>query len=145
MKNSEAPNIKIYGLEIWIIGNQFPESDDYWDGNWLTVSAKCSGIGSEVFVKKTYIHLSEINALIERLENLYSELKGEIDFEFMEPELSLAISSDILGHLSLKIGITPDHLNQMHEYNFEMDQSYIPKIIDDLKNILKEYPIKSKP
>ncbi len=33
-ENLGKPDIKISGLEIWIHGNQFPESDDYWDGTF---------------------------------------------------------------------------------------------------------------
>ena len=29
------PDLKIAGLSIWAISREFPQSDDYWDGNWL--------------------------------------------------------------------------------------------------------------
>ena len=143
MKEFDLPDIKIFSLEIWIHGRQFPDSEDYWDSNWMVYSAKCTDIGSEVFVQNTYFHLNEIKVLLEKLEILYSELKGEIKFDFMEPELSLKFLVDKLGHISLEVNITPDQLNQNHTYSFAIDQSYLPKIINDLKSVLIKYPIKN--
>jgi hypothetical protein len=37
-----APDIKIHGLQTWIHGRQFPNEDDYWDGNWLRVTTKAN-------------------------------------------------------------------------------------------------------
>jgi hypothetical protein len=42
------PDIKISGLEIWIHGNQFPDENDYWDGNWMDITATRE---SQVFEK----------------------------------------------------------------------------------------------
>jgi hypothetical protein len=36
-----APNLELEGLQIWVHGRQFPDSNDYWDGNWLRVTAHC--------------------------------------------------------------------------------------------------------
>jgi len=35
------PDLKLEGLQIWIHGRQFPDAADYWDGNWLRVTAHC--------------------------------------------------------------------------------------------------------
>ena len=39
-ENIGEPDIKISGLEIWIRGNQFSDSRDYWDGNWMNITAQ---------------------------------------------------------------------------------------------------------
>jgi hypothetical protein len=44
----QNPDFCIGGLEVSIYGRQFPESDDYWDGNWLNVIACCTANSSTV-------------------------------------------------------------------------------------------------
>jgi hypothetical protein len=44
-----APDLKLEGLQIWVHGRQFPDLHDYWDGNWLRVTAHCGGSGASVF------------------------------------------------------------------------------------------------
>ena len=41
------PDIKLAGLQIWVHGRQFPDSDDYWDGNWLYVTRPGGRLGRE--------------------------------------------------------------------------------------------------
>jgi hypothetical protein len=33
-------SIAIGPLAIWIVGRQFPNLHDYWDGNWLSASPR---------------------------------------------------------------------------------------------------------
>jgi hypothetical protein len=40
--------IEVSGLQIWVCGRQFPNKDDFWDGNWLKVSVHCSAQDSSV-------------------------------------------------------------------------------------------------
>src|SRR5256885_6731459 len=34
-----TPDIKLGGLQVWVHGRQFPDAIDYWDGNWLRITA----------------------------------------------------------------------------------------------------------
>lgn len=47
--NLGQPDIKLNGLQIWIHGRQYPNEEDYWDGNWLNVTAHCGSQGAEVW------------------------------------------------------------------------------------------------
>jgi hypothetical protein len=54
------PQIKLAGFEIWIHRRQFRDDDDYWDGNWVYATARCSAPGAEVSASGPIIHLPEI-------------------------------------------------------------------------------------
>jgi hypothetical protein len=54
------PGIALAGLQIWVQGRQFPDAQDYWDGNWLDVTVHCGGEGASVWVSGSIIHLSEL-------------------------------------------------------------------------------------
>ena len=45
----DVPDIKLAGLQIWIHSRQFPDTDDFWDGNWLNITAHCGADGASVW------------------------------------------------------------------------------------------------
>ena len=71
-------------------------------------------------------------------------LSGEASLDCMEPELSIELRAQGLGHISMKVSITPDHLTQEHTFQFEVDQSYLGDLVDDCRKTLTEYPIKNE-
>lgn len=141
IENLGQPSIEIAGLRIWIHGRQFPDANDYWDANWLNVTVQCGAHGSSVLVNGNIIHLSEISHFLSGVEILYKNLKGQAKMDCMEPELNVELEAENLGHIKLTVNITPDHLYQQHTFVFEIDQSYLPKLISDSKGILEKYPV----
>ncbi len=63
----------------------------------------------------------------------------------MEPNLSVELEAKKIGHINMTVFITPDHLCEKHTYLFEIDQSYLTKLISDCESVLEEYPILGKP
>jgi hypothetical protein len=142
--NLSSPSIHLAGLKIWVHGRQYPESSDYWDGNCLLVTAECASLGAVVRVRGPIIHLSELARWADLAETVYSSLIGEANLECMEPELSVKLAVDKLGHVLMTVNITPDHLAQNHSFSFELDQSYIPILIRECRTVLDCYPIKAQ-
>ncbi len=138
---NRKPDIKLIGLEIWILGRQFPDSNDYWDGNWVNVIAHCNAHGSRVEVSGSIIHLSEIHYWHQSLETLYETLEGSACLDCMEPELNILIKVQSLGKMEMQVKITPDHLNQKHLFIFELNQSFLPDLIKSCKKIMQNYPL----
>ena len=136
------PDIKISGLEIWIHGRQFPDTEDYWDGNWLRVTVHCSADSSSVWANGTFIHLPELYGWYESTLELNDSLKGSAHLDCMEPNLSAIIKAKSLGQLTMEVNITPNHLEQEHKYLFELDQSYLPGFLSGCKKVLEKYPVK---
>jgi hypothetical protein len=139
------PSIRLDGLRIWVHGRQFPDSDDYWDGNWLKVTANCGGNGATVSVTGPIIHLSELDRWLVQTEGLYRSLAGKANLDCMEPLLSVSLKAKSLGHIKLEVSITPNHLTQKHWFQFEIDQSYLPALVRQCRSLLGTYPIKSRP
>lgn len=139
------PDLEVSGLEIWIHGRQFPDSKDYWDANWLNVTAHCGSNNASVWTTGNFIHLSEIAHLIKGVESLYKELKGKAELPCVEPELSLTLEAKSAGQIEMVVNITPDHLHQTHRFIFDIDQTYLSKLISDCRGILRKYPIQGQP
>jgi len=36
---ADEPDLKFEGLSLWVLG-QFPDHNEYWDGNWLNVRVR---------------------------------------------------------------------------------------------------------
>jgi hypothetical protein len=51
------PDVKIVGLRTWVHCREFESSDDYWDGNWLRVTARCEADGAVVEESEPPLHL----------------------------------------------------------------------------------------
>ena len=81
------PDFKLSSLSIWIHGREFPEHEDYWDGNWIRVTIYCTAPGSNVIVEDLYIHVSELSSWFEQLQKIYSTLEGEAGLSCIEPYL----------------------------------------------------------
>lgn len=139
-----TPDIKIAGLQIWVHGYQFEEADNNDDRNWLRVSAHCGANGASVWVSGSYLQAYDIVKLASDAEKLYKKEIKEIEMSPLEPELGITIKAiDSLGHLELTIEITPDHLSQEHNFKFEIDQSYLPALVSQCRDLLELYPCRN--
>ncbi len=141
-KELRDPDFCIGGFELWIYGRQFPDSDDYWDGNWLDVIARCTAASSVVEAAGCILHLAELHGLMAECKQIYDTLAGEAKLECLEPNIGLKIKMKNGGHCELTVSITPDHLYQEHSFIFDLDQSYLPPLIKSLELILHSYPVK---
>ena len=149
MDNSELetlgdPDIKIGGLRLWVHGRQFPQSEDYWDGNWLCVTAYCVYPHSMVRAHGSFIHLGELVVLLRECEHLYQTLQGHAGLRCTEPNLNVELSAESGGRISLKLAITPDNLTESHCFTDSIDQSYLPPVIAGCKSVLTKHPVREQ-
>jgi hypothetical protein len=137
------PDLKVAGFQLWVHGRQFPEAEDYDDGNWLRVTAHYGASGASVWAQGAILMVKNIAGFGDECAAM---LSGEIKsaaLEPLEPELKVSLeASDGLGHIRARVEITPDHLLQAHRFEFGVDQSYLPGIIRQCSEIVQEYPIR---
>jgi hypothetical protein len=143
--SGRAPDLKLAGLRLWVHGREFPDSHDYWDSNWLEATVQCDGNGARVVARGPILHLSELDSWCREAEQLIERLAGKARLDCMEPNLSVVLRAASLGHLTMEVSITPDHLTQKHWFQFAIDQSYLPSLIADCRSILKAYPVRGEP
>jgi hypothetical protein len=137
-----APDLKLEDLQIWVHGRQFPDLHDYWDGNWVRVTAHCGGSGASVFATGSIIHLPELDRWRSEAEDLSKNLRGEAKLACMEPFLSASLKSGSLGHITMEVSITPNQLTQRHWFQFEIDQSCLSSFIKQCQFILEAHPVR---
>lgn len=142
--NLGVPEISLAGLQIWIHSRQFPNEEDYWDGNWLNITAHCGTQGADVWVSGGILHVPEIARWHATLEEMNKSLSGEANLVGLEPELCVELKMKELGQISMRVEITPDHMTQEHSFQFEIDQSYLTGLIESCKKVLGKYPVRGK-
>jgi hypothetical protein len=140
-----TPDIKLGGLQIWVHGRQFPNATDYWDGNWLRITAHCGTHGADVWTTGAILNLPAVVSWLAQLEDLNRSVAGEASLVPLEPELSVKLTADALGHISMEIDITPDNITQEHTFRFELDQSYLEPVIESCRKIVNDYPLRGTP
>ena len=138
------PSLKVDSFQLWVHGRQFPEAQDYDDGNWLRVTAHCGHAGASVWVTGSILQVIDIVCWAQECETVGSGSAKMASLAPLEPELKVVIqTTDSLGHLEMTVEITPNHSQQEHLFRFEIDQSYIPSIVTQCREIEKSYPIRN--
>jgi hypothetical protein len=138
------PDLKLGGFSLWVFGRQFPDANDYWDGNWLNVRARVEAPGALVEAQGAIVFAPELAKFVKQLETLYATLVGEAALRCMEPNLHVAIRGESLGHLTVKLMITPDHMTQSHEFKFDLDQTYLGPFLDECRSVLSRWPVRAE-
>ncbi len=142
-RNTDAePDLEIGDLRLWVHDREFPEAQDYWDGNWLQVTARYVTGLSSVEVSGPYVRVNEIDTFLGHLRGLYQSLKGQAKLDCLEPELAVELIALTGGRIRVTIEITPDHLNESHRFISEFDQTYLPPIIAQCHEILERFPMR---
>jgi hypothetical protein len=140
------PDLRIAGLQLWIQGRQFPDAADLWDGNWLQVVARCAAHGASVCAEGPILLAQDVERFAHECAVLHERLTGEATLDSYEPNLRATLASgDRTGHMILRVEITPDHIEQQHQFSFALDQSYLPSILQQLQRILRAYPVRGRP
>jgi hypothetical protein len=144
MEQLGPPDLKVVGFQLWIHEREFPDSTDHDDSSWLRATAHCGAESAEVWVSGSILQVTDVVQWAKECEALLHGSAQTASLTPLEPELKAVVASiDSLGHLQLAVEITPNHLNQEHTFRFEIDQSYLPGIMKQCREIEKRYPVKS--
>lgn len=140
------PDITIGALKILVHGRQFEDSQDFWDGNWLRITAHCAAGGGSARAHGSILHPSELVHFLAGCERLHETLAGKAELPCMESNLGVDLSvSSPRGSIEAEIRRTLDHLLEEHTFRFSIDQSYLPGIIGGLRRVVATYPVRGKP
>ncbi len=138
------PHISFSGFQLWIHGRESEDNQDYWDGNWLRVTAHYGAQGADVWAQGSILHLGELEDWLRQLEEMSRTMSGKAELAPIEPYLYITFEMDKLGHVNVQTRITPENVSQHHEFKEQIDQSYLPGLIRQVTTVLQDYPIRGK-
>lgn len=136
-------DLTICGLQLWVHGREFPAATDFWDGNWLRVTAYCNYPHSAVRIQnQPCVRLDELAGLLMGCERMHATLHGKAELQCLEPYLAVELLALSRGSIGVTLSLTPDHWSERHEFKDGIDQSYLPEIIRGCKAILERFPVR---
>jgi hypothetical protein len=139
------PGVRVGGFQLWVHGRQFPDAEDYEDGNWLRVTAHCGASGASVWAQGPILEVTDIAGFGDGCAAILGRGMKSATLASNEPHLRVSLEvSDSVGHVRVQVEITPDYLLQAHRFEFEIDQSYLPGILKQCSDIVQEYPIRGQ-
>ena len=125
--------VTLPGLQLWVQGREFPDSQDEWDGNWLRIRLRCSNAGATV----------EVAGPLVDTVSFHRRMEGEAVLESVEPNIRVVVQAvDRVGHIQIAVHLTPDHLQQKHWFQLAADQTYLPPLIAQVDAVLREDPVR---
>jgi hypothetical protein len=141
----EAPSIEIGGFQIWVHRRQFPDAQDRWDGNWLYATAQCAQAGAIVAAGGPILDAADLQRFRDQLAALRETLSGQAELSGAEPNIRVLVAAtDGLGHLRVRVELTPDAATQGHWFEYVIDQSYLPETIGQLDAVLELFPVRGR-
>lgn len=136
------PALKIAGFQLWLDGPQRQQTNEFYD-DWLTVAAHCEVGGSSVWAQGALLEVNDVRRFGTDCEKLLRGEVKKIEMEPAEPNIHVEIeATDKLGHFEVAVDLTPDHMTQEHRFFFEIDQSYLPGIIEQCRKLSERFQIR---
>jgi hypothetical protein len=133
-EGSHEPDLRLDGFGLWGHTREFADED------WLRVTARMKASGAFVETTGPLFRAVEIKSFAEELQKMLGTLSGSAILEGLEPNVRLAFKMTSLGHVDIDLSITPDQLSQSHEFEFGVDQTYLPPLLVGCEAILLRFP-----
>ena len=132
-------------LSLAVEGYSHPQSEDYWDGNWVKsrINVAVGGFNGDV---RGDLRLDEFQHLLDELKILQKTLDRKVIFTTTELWFEFKIEGDNLGHLEFQ-GTLWGYWNadNLLQFTFQSDQTYLSNPIKQLETVLSHFPIKGRP
>ena len=137
------PVINVGSLSIWVHGYESPGASDGWDGNWLSVTARCIGKGASVIVYGGILDTVSFQRLHRELTSMRKKLEGTATLKSHEP--FLAVTFTAVGHsgrVDVETDITPDDVHQRHRFFDTISQSDLDAVQSGCSYVLRDFPVR---
>lgn len=140
------PDIKLVGLSVWVHGYAYPaDVDDHWDSNWLSITAECIGQRSRAWLAGSYLRTDELAAWLAACRKMLSAKSNLAEISPIEPMLSVSISrASDTSQLEAAIVLATELTTERHEWRFEIDQTYVNILVEQIEKVLRDYPVRAR-
>lgn len=92
------------------------------------------------------IRSEEVKNFLIDTRALYESLKGEAKFLTMEEGVEINLKAGRGGLIELKSRIQyPIGCGETLKFNFEIDQTYLPSVIQQIEEVVSRFPVLGKP
>ena len=87
-----------------------------------------------------YFEINDLSRFYTQLVKLYEKLKGEAELNPIEGQFALKLIGDGMGHIQVEgIAYTHATYGSYLKFEFEVDQTHLPKLIKSLEQVIHNY------
>lgn len=72
---------------------------------------------------------------------MYETLQGNCSFSIADPEFSMLFECQRLGQVDVTVDLSANLIRERHSFKYELDQSYLPPVIQTLFSYLENPPM----
>jgi hypothetical protein len=138
-----SPAIELGDFQLVIHRRQFPDAVDLWDGNWLHVTAQCAQDGAIVAAAGPILDAADLQRFRDELSALHRTGTGRAELLGAEPHIVVRVAAaDGLGHVQVRVELSPDPQTQGHWFVYAIDRSYLAEALRQLDAVLALFPVR---
>lgn len=133
-------------MVVSVVGRMHPGAQDYWDGNWLITPIRLHIDGFSGTLAAG-LRVEELGRFREELEGVYANVAGMAVLASLEGWLTLRVICRSTGSLEVT-GVACDQPGTGNRLEFAvegMDQTYLPPLIEALRQCEQHYPVLGRP
>ena len=130
------PNFIEFGLNNL---HGFPNETDFEGGYTVNGTVNIQSGNYSVTNGELWFTTGHVYQLYEQLKEAYEALRGKIRFHNYECSIDLEMTFNATGQIYLEGYFRDSYGNGRLEFNFQLDQTYIPSTLKELKNIVDIY------
>lgn len=132
-------------IEIDVLYRNYPNSSDYWDGNWVTskINIKIPGY----FVNyDADLRTDELRDFANEIKLMSKLLKGKATLKNLDNYLQIECEMNKTGKIIWTAETCyPAGYGAVLKFEFVSDQSFLVDLIKELENISVAFPVIGKP
>ena len=128
-------------ITIFSLLRCYQDADNYYDANWIRVDIRVNIPGYTASFE-AYMLSSEFENLAQQLQKMHNNIIKKFYFAPLEAQIILQAEMDSLGKIEWQCETThPIGNGATLRFSLTSDQSYLPKLIAELKKMMHAFPI----
>jgi hypothetical protein len=128
-------------IRIELLKLSYPDSAFDFDRNCIKsiVTVKAGGFNGHFDCELMTTDFVSLNT---GLSKLYDKLSGVASFNTIEGQVEMKITGDGIGHFTADCSVMDNEgIGNTLEFEITFDQTLIPEMLNQLENILKDFPV----
>ncbi|MBN2225353.1 MAG: hypothetical protein JW765_11790 [Deltaproteobacteria bacterium] len=124
---------------------EFPDINDYWDGNWILFSVSLVMPGLSVEITDPCIRVDELEAFLLELRSFALGHLNAVESSFREPVVSIGVQTpepgedDLLARIEINVFTDDGVAGTVAEMDLRHDS--LDLFIRGIEDILRDYPV----
>jgi hypothetical protein len=133
-------------VTVRVLTRRYPDAEDFWDGNWLDTMVEFR-VGQFSGTVGTLLRADELQSFRRQIHQQHTSLGGTAVLESLENWLTLRLRMTGSGGIEVdgELIDQPGYGNKLTFTMSAIDQSYLPRLLDELDEVLTHFPVRGTP